>query len=111
MVSVMIYFYNKAILTNPYGIMNMWEVQLNGRINSVGNPSVKSRGFKYSTSGDPESGGITVSLSGSASGEFSKYLLGLKSNTTYHVRAFVTVKVRGKTEYMYGDMCTFTTSN
>ena len=43
--------------------------------------------------------------------DFSKSLSGLKSNTTYYVRAFVTVKVRGKTEYMYGDMCTFTTSN
>ncbi|MBQ2921476.1 MAG: carboxypeptidase regulatory-like domain-containing protein [Tyzzerella sp.] len=98
-------------LSNPYGMMNMWEVQLNGRVNSVGNPSIKSRGFKYSTSGDPESGGTTESVSGSASGDFSKSLSGLKSNTTYYVRAFVTVKVRGKTEYVYGDMHTFTTSN
>lgn len=98
-------------LSNPYGMMNMWEVQLNGRVNSVGNPSIKSRGFKYSTSGDPESGGTNVSVSGSASGDFSKSLSGLKSNATYYVRAFVTVKVRGKTEYVYGDMRTFTTSN
>lgn len=98
-------------LSNPYGMMNMWEVQLNGRVNSIGNPSIKSRGFKYSTSGDPESGGTTESVSGSASGDFSKSLSGLKSNTTYYVRAFVTVKVRGKTEYVYGDMRTFTTSN
>ena len=98
-------------LSNPYGIMNMWEVQLNGRVNSVGDPSIKSRGFKYSTSGDPESGGTTASVSGSASGDFSKSLSGLKSNTTYYVRAFVSVKVRGKTEYVYGDMRTFTTNN
>lgn len=97
--------------SNPYGMMNMWEVQLNGRVNSVGNPSIKSRGFKYSTSGDPESGGTTESVSGSASGDFSKSLSGLKSNTTYYVRAFVTVKVRGKTEYVYGDMRTFKTGN
>ncbi len=98
-------------LSNPYGMMNMWEVQLNGRVNSVGNPSIKSRGFKYSTSGDPESGGTTASVSGSASGDFSKSLSGLKSNTTYYVRAFVTVKVKGKTEYVYGDMRTFKTGN
>ena len=98
-------------LSNPYGMMNMWEVQLNGCVNSVGNPSIKSRGFKYSTSGDPESGGTTASVSGSTSGEFSKSLSGLKSNTTYYVRAFVTVKVRDKTEYLYGDMRTFRTGN
>lgn len=98
-------------LSNPYGMMNMWEVQLNGRVNSVGNPSIKSRGFKYSTSGDPESGGTTASVSGSASGDFSKSLSGLKSNTKYYVRAFVTVKVKGKTEYIYGDMRSFTTGN
>ena len=98
-------------LSNPYGMMNMWKVQLNGRVNSVGNPSIKSRGFKYSTSGDPESGGTTASVSGSASGDFSKSLSGLKSNTTYYVRAFVTVKVKGKTEYIYGDMRSFTTGN
>ena len=96
-------------LSNPYGLMNMWEVQLNGCVNSVGNPSIKSRGFKYSTSGDPENGGTTTSVSGSATGNFSKSLSGLKSNTTYYVRAFVTVKVRGKTEYVYGDMRTFKT--
>lgn len=98
-------------LSNPYGLINMWEVQLNGRVNFVGNPSIKSRGFKYSTSGDPESGGTTTSVSGSASGDFSKSLSGLKSNTTYYVRAYVTVKVRGKTEYVYGDMRTFKTGN
>ena len=98
-------------LSNPYGLINMWEVQLNGCVNSVGNPTIKSRGFKYSTSGDPESGGTTVSVSGSTSGNFSKSLSGLKSNTTYYVRAFVSVKVRGITEYVYGDLHTFTTGN
>ena len=106
-----VYTLSHSNLSNPYGMMNMWEVQLNGRVNSVGNPSIKSRGFKYSPSGDPESGGATASVSGSASGEFSKSLSGLKSNTTYYVRAFVTVKVRGKTEYVYGDMRTFKTGN
>lgn len=48
---------------------------------------------------------------GLISGDFSKSLSGLKSNTTYYVRAFVTVKVRGKTKYVYGDLHTIPISN
>lgn len=94
-------------LQNPYGLMNMWQVQLNGRVNSVGDPAINGRGFKYSTSGDPESGGTTVSASGSSAGDFSASLTGLKSNTTYYVRAYV----KNSLGYVYGELKTFTTGN
>lgn len=94
-------------LQNPYGMVNMWQVQLNGRVNSVGDPAITGRGFKYSTSGDPESGGTTVSASGSSAGDFSASLTGLKSNTTYYVRAYV----KNSLGYVYGELKTFTTGN
>lgn len=94
-------------LQNPYGMMNMWQIQLNGRVNSAGNPSITGRGFKYSASGDPESSGTTVSASGSSTGNFSASLSGLKSNTTYYVRAYV----KNSLGYVYGNLITFTTGN
>jgi len=94
-------------LQNPYGLVNMWQVQLNGRVNSVGDPAISGRGFKYSTSGDPESGGTIASASGSSAGDFSASLSGLKSNTTYYVRAYV----KNSLGYVYGELKTFTTGD
>ena len=94
-------------LQNQYGIMNMWQVQLNGKVNSVGNPVINGRGFKYSTSGDPESGGTNVSVSGSSAGNFSASLSSLKSNTTYYVRAYV----KNSLGYEYGELITFNTGD
>ena len=94
-------------LQNPYGLVNMWQVQLNGRVNSVGDPAINGRGFKYSTSGDPESGGTIASASGSSAGDFSASLTGLKSNTTYYVRAYV----KNSLGYVYGELKTFTTGD
>ena len=94
-------------LQNQYGLMNMWQVQLNGKINSVGNPTITGCGFKYSTNGDPESGGTNVSASGSSAGNFSASLSSLKSNTTYYVRAYV----KNSLGYEYGELVTFTTGD
>ena len=94
-------------LQNPYGLYNYWQVQLNGRVNSSGNPSITGRGFKYSTTGDPESAGTNVSVSGTSVGIFSASLSGLNSNTTYFVRAYV----RNSFGYEYGELITFTTGN
>lgn len=94
-------------LQNQYGLMNMWQVQLNGRVNSVGNPAINGRGFKYSTNGDPESGGTIVSASGSSTGNYSASLSQLKSNTTYYIRAYV----KNSLGYEYGDLVTFTTGD
>lgn len=94
-------------LQNTYGLMNMWQVQLNGEVNSVGNPPINGRGFKYSTSGDPEKSGTTVSASGSSKGKYSASLTSLKSNTTYYVRAYV----KNSLGYEYGDLITFTTGD
>lgn len=94
-------------LQNTYGLMNMWQVQLNGEVNSVGNPPINGRGFKYSTSGDPEKSGTTVSSSGSSKGKYSASLTSLKSNTTYYVRAYV----KNSLGYEYGDLITFTTGD
>lgn len=94
-------------LKNPYGLMNQWQVQLNGKINSTGNPAINGRGFKYSANGDPESSGTTVSASGSSTGNYSASLSGLKSNTTYYVRAYV----KNSLGYVYGDLITFTTGD
>ena len=94
-------------LQNQYGLMNMWQVQLNGKVNSVGNPTIKGRGFKYSTNGAPESGGTNVSASGSSVGDFSASLSSLKSNTTYYVRAYV----KNDLGYEYGELVTFTTGD
>ena len=46
-------------LDNPYGLVNMWRVQLNGYVSDVGNPKITKKGFVYSSNGDPESGGTT----------------------------------------------------
>lgn len=94
-------------LEDPYGLMNMWQVQLNGRVNSVGDPKINGRGFKYSSSGDPESAGTIVSASGSSAGDFAAMVTGLKSNTRYYVRAYV----KNGLGYVYGDLVTFTTGN
>lgn len=94
-------------LKNPYGLMNQWQVQLNGKVNSTGNPAINGRGFKYSANGDPESSGTTVSASGSSTGNYSASLSGLKSNTTYYVRAYV----KNSLGYVYGDLITFTTGD
>lgn len=94
-------------LQNTYGLMNMWQVQLNGEVNSVGNPPINGRGFKYSTSGDPEKSGTTVSASGSSTGQFSASLTGMKSNTTYYIRAYV----KNSLGYEYGGLITITTGD
>ena len=94
-------------LQNPYGLMDMWQVQLNGYVNSVGSPVINGRGFKYSTNGDPESYGTVASASGSSAGSFSTSLTRLRSNTTYYVRAYV----KNSLGYEYGDLITFTTGN
>lgn len=94
-------------LDNPYGMVNMWSVQLNGYVSDVGNPKITKKGFVYSANGDPESGGTSVTVSGSTTGEYSKSISGLKSNTKYSVRAFVQNSI-GK---VYGGMVTFTTGN
>lgn len=94
-------------LQNQYGIMNMWQVQLNGKVNSVGNPTITGRGFKYSTNGDPENGGTIVSASGSSMGNYSASLSSLKSNTTYYVRAYV----KNSLGYEYGELVMFTTGD
>lgn len=94
-------------LKNPYGMLNMWSVQLNGYVGDVGNPKITKKGFVYSTNGDPESGGTSVTVSGATTGEYSKSISGLKSNTKYYVRAFVQNSI-GK---VYGSMVTFTTGN
>lgn len=94
-------------LQNKNGLMNMWQVQLNGKVNSVGNPTITGRGFKYSTNGDPGSGGTSVSASGSSAGNYSVSLSSLKSNTTYYVRAFV----KNSLGYEYGELVTFTTGD
>ena len=94
-------------LDNPYGMVNMWSVQLNGYVSDVGNPKITKKGFVYSANGDPESGGTSVTVSGSTTGEYSKSISELKSNTKYYVRAFVQNSI-GK---VYGDMVTFTTGN
>lgn len=96
---------NATNLQNPYGLMNMWQVQLNGKVNSVGNPNIIKRGFKYSTNGDPEGSGTTESVSGSSVGNYSVTLTGLRSNTTYYVRAYV----KNSIGYEYGELITFTT--
>lgn len=94
-------------LQNPVGMYNGWQVQLNGRVNSVGDPKITARGFKYSANGDPESSGTTKSASGSSSGDFSASLTGLNSNTTYYVRAYV----KNSLGYVYGELKTFTTGD
>lgn len=94
-------------LQNPYGLYNYWQVQLNGRVNSVGNPTITGRGFKYSLNGDPESSGTTISVSGSSAGNFSASLSQLRSNTTYYVRAYV----KNSLGYVYGELFTFTTGD
>lgn len=94
-------------LQNPIGLYNGWQVQLNGRVNSVGDPKITARGFKYSSNGDPESSGTTKSASGSSSGDFSASLTGLNSNTTYYVRAYV----KNSLGYVYGELRTFTTGD
>ncbi len=94
-------------LQNPYGLYNYWQVQLNGRVNSVGNPTITGRGFKYSLNGDPESNGTTISVSGSSAGNFSASLSQLRSNTTYYVRAYV----KNSLGYVYGELFTFTTGD
>lgn len=94
-------------LQNPIGLYNGWQVQLNGRVNSVGDPKITGRGFKYSSSGDPESSGTTKSASGSSAGDFSASLTGLNSNTTYYVRAYV----KNSLGYEYGELKTFTTGD
>jgi len=98
---------NATNLQNPYGLMNMWQVQLNGKVNSVGNPNITKRGFKYSTNGDPEGSGTTESVSGSSVGNYSVTLTGLRSNTTYYVRAYV----KNSIGYEYGELITFTTGD
>ena len=94
-------------LQNQYGLMNMWQVQLNGKVNSAGNPTITGRGFKYSTNGDPESSGTSVSVSGSSAGNYSASLSQLKSNTTYYVRAYV----KNSLGYEYGELVTFATGD
>lgn len=94
-------------LQDPYGLVNMWQVQLNGKVNFVGDPAITDRGFKYSTSGDPETSGTIASASGSTAGEFSASLTGLKSYSTYYVRAYV----KNSLGYVYGELKTFTTGN
>lgn len=94
-------------LKNPYGMMNMWQVQLNGRVDSVGSPTITGRGFKISTNGDPETRGTSISASGSTAGAFSVSETGLKSNMTYYVRAYV----KNSLGYVYGELVTFTTGD
>lgn len=94
-------------LHNPYGLYGFWSVQLNGKVNSIGNPTINGRGFKYSKNGDPESAGTTVSASGSSAGNYSASLSQLDSNTTYYVRAYV----KNSLGYEYGELITFTTGN
>lgn len=94
-------------LQNQYNLVNMWEVQLNGRVDSIGDPAISSRGFRYGTSGDPTSSGSIVSASGATTGAFTIPLTGLKSNTTYYVRAYV----RNSLGFEYGELVTFTTGD
>lgn len=92
-------------LQDPYGLVNAWQVQLNGKVNFVGDPAITDRGFMYSTSGDPETSGTIASASGSSAGEFSASLTGLESYSTYYVRAYV----KNSLGYVYGELKTFTT--
>lgn len=94
-------------LQNPYGLMNMWQVQLNATVTSIGDPGISKRGFKYSSNGDPEGNGTIVAVSGSSAGNYSVAVSGLKSNTTYYVRAFVVNSIG----YEYGGLITFTTGD
>lgn len=94
-------------IQNQYGMINMWEAQLNGTVNKVGDPAITGRGFKYSSHGDPESGGTTEYVSGSTEGAFSVTLYGLDSNTTYYVRAYV----KNSMGYEYGELVTFQTGD
>ena len=58
-------------------------------------------------SGDPEKSGTTVSASGSSTGKFSASLTGMKSNTTYYIRAYV----KNSLGYEYGGLITITTGD
>ena len=94
-------------LSNPYGMVNYWSVELNGYVNSVGDPKITQKGFKYSYNGDPEDSGTSATVSGSSTGAYTKTLTGLRSNTTYYVRAFVKNSIGTE----YGSLITFTTGN
>ena len=61
-------------------------------VSSDGGAPVVSRGFCYSTTGNPTLADSTV-LVGSGVGNFSAALSGLQSNTIYYVRAFATNSV------------------
>lgn len=95
-------------LSNPYGFMNNWSVELNGYVNSVGDPKITQKGFKYSYNGDPEdAGSSSATVSGSSTGAYTTTLTGLRSNTTYYVRAFV----KNSLGTEYGSLITFTTGD
>lgn len=94
-------------LKNPLGMLNFWSVELNGCVNSVGDPKITQKGFKYSYNGDPESSGSSTTVSGSTTGDYTITLTNLRSNTTYYVRAFVKNSIGTE----YGSLKTFTTGN
>ncbi|MBP3354342.1 MAG: carboxypeptidase-like regulatory domain-containing protein [Bacteroidales bacterium] len=87
--------------TDSYGLS--YTVTLNARIADEGLPAYSSKGFVYSTNGDPEAGGTRKTVSGKGTGSYSLTLNGLMPNI-YYVRAFVKTS-SGK--YIYGEKVTF----
>jgi uncharacterized protein (TIGR02145 family) len=77
-----------------------------GQISNDGGSSITSRGVCWSTTQNPTIGD-SKSINGSGVGSFVSQLSGLKSSTTYYVRAYASNSITTA----YGQQITFTTSS
>jgi hypothetical protein len=76
-----------------------------GTISSDGGASVTARGVCWSTSPNPTSALSTKTTAGTGIGSFENFIIGLKANTTYYIRAYATNSVGTA----YGNELTFST--
>lgn len=81
-------------------------VQFNGKITEAGTPVYAEKGFVYNTSGEPTVNDTKVTVSGSGTGEYHYSCAGLKSQTTWYVRAYAVQCGR----IFYGNTVNFSTN-
>jgi len=76
-----------------------------GNVTSANNGTISERGIVWSTSSNPTTSDNKIKDSGATTGSYSANIIGLTSNTTYHVRAYA-INEKGTA---YGSDVSFTT--
>ncbi len=97
---------NLEVTTTAISSIDVTSAYSGGNVLSDGGSEVTLRGVCYGVNAGPSLSNATYTQNGTGVGEFTSKLDGLKSNTTYHVRAFA----KNAKGIVYGEDKTFTTN-